>query len=907
VENWQKAKSIFNAALERGSDRRGEYLDEVCGEDQSLRQQVERLLCSYQTDFLEEPFVQNGGIDSEREVGALKTGTRIGHYEIVKLLGIGGMGQVYLAKDTKLERQVAIKFLSEKYESHQTNILRFMQEAKAASALNHPHILIIHEIGETESSHYIVSEFVDGRTLREVVGDGKLQLPEILDISIQIAGALAAAHEARIVHRDIKPENIIVRSDGYIKVLDFGLAKLMRVQSALNAEGETIRQINQTASGLILGTARYMSPEQAKGEKIDERTDIFSLGVSIYEMIAGRTPFAGDSLLETIANLINQEPLELSSVAANIPEELQSIISKMLHKNRGERYQTMNDVLADLKELRAALAIDQGFLHKSKSAGVEKEAGLLAVDTAGFDEKSTTPLDSFTTYIKRHRAVSLAASITLLIAIGGFAYYFAAVKNTTAVPEIASLAVLPLENLSGDASQDYFADGMTESLITDLAKIGSLRVISRPSVMPYKSNRKSLSEIGRELNADTMLIGSVLRSGERVRIAVQLTHAATGRNLWTESYERDLSDVLALQRDVTRDIVAEIRIKLTPQEQGQFGSVRPVNPEAYDQYLRGKFYLHRHNRDDNEAAIAALERAVATDPTFASAHAELAQAYVWKLFLFAPAEEQLTEKAFVAAEKALALDPDLAVAYLARGRLLWTPANRFPHEKAIREYRRALELNPNLDEARNQLALVYNHIGAFDEALQELERAVATNPSNSQAQFRIGETYLFQGKYEQALADLRRMPEEVNPALVGGQIVWALFNLDRKDEASAELEQFLKDYPEDNRGLLTSLQAVLAASAGQERLAEDKIRLAIENGKGFGHFHHTAYHIACANALMNKRAEAIKWLETAANDGFPCYPMFEIDRSLDNIRGDPRFIAFMTKLKAQWEGYKASL
>jgi TolB-like protein/DNA-binding winged helix-turn-helix (wHTH) protein/Flp pilus assembly protein TadD len=472
---------------------------------------------------------------------------------------------------------------------------------------------------------------------------------------------------------------------------------------------------------------------------------------------------------------------------------------------------------------------------------------------------------------------------------------------------IRSLAVLPLENLSGDASQDYFAEGMTEALITDLAKIHELRVISRPSVIQYKGTRKPLSEIARELNVDAVLTGSVVRAGERVRIAVQLIHAATDRTLWTDSYERDLRDVLALQREVARDVASEIRITLTPQEQKEFGSASPVNPDAYDHYLRGKFYLHRQTRENNETAIAALESAVGADPAFAAAHAELAQAYVWKLFLFAPEEQQLAEKAFVSAEKALALDPGLAVAYLARGRLLWTPANHFPHEKAIREYKRALELDPNLDEARNQLALVYCHIGAFDEALRELEQAVKTNPSNSLAQFRIGETLLFQGKYEDALTELRRVPSQVNPALVGHQIVLALFNLGRKEEASATLERFLADYPEDNRGLFTSLQALLAASNGQYDIAEEKIRSALSKGRGFGHFHHTAYHIACAYAVMNKPEEAVRWLTVAAEDGFPCYPLFENDPNLNNIRNDARFTQLMTNLSRQWEQLKTTL
>jgi TolB-like protein/DNA-binding winged helix-turn-helix (wHTH) protein/tetratricopeptide (TPR) repeat protein len=472
---------------------------------------------------------------------------------------------------------------------------------------------------------------------------------------------------------------------------------------------------------------------------------------------------------------------------------------------------------------------------------------------------------------------------------------------------IRSLAVLPLEDLSGDASREYFAEGMTDALINELAQIGALHVMSRPSVMQYKGTNASVSDVGRGLNVDAVLTGSVLRADQRVRINAQLIDVASGRTLWSDSYERDLQDVLALQREVTRDIAREIKIKVTPQEQVRFGKSRTVDPAAYDEYLRGKYYLYRQTKGDNETAIAALESAVAADPTFAAAHAELAQAYVWRLFLFAPEEQQLAEKAFVSAEKALALDPELAVAYLARGRLLWTPANHFPHEKAIREYKRALELDPNLDEARNQLALVYNHIGAFDAALRELRRAVQTNPSNSLAQYRIGETLLFQRKFDDALAELRRVPKEVNPALVGHQLVWALFNLGRKDEAASTLDQFLADHPEDNRGLYTSLQAVLAASSGQNAVAEEKIQSAIKKGKGFGHFHHTAYHIACAYALMNKPEEAVHWLTVASEDGFPCYPLFENDANLDNIRQDGRFITFMTNLRSQWEHFQSIL
>jgi tetratricopeptide (TPR) repeat protein len=425
--------------------------------------------------------------------------------------------------------------------------------------------------------------------------------------------------------------------------------------------------------------------------------------------------------------------------------------------------------------------------------------------------------------------------------------------------------------------------------------------------MQYKGSQKSLKEIARELNVDAIVEGSVQRFGERVKISLQLINAPSDKHLWSGTYDRDLRDVATLQNEVTRAATEAIKITLTPQDQVRLARANPINPAAYDYFLRGRFYLNRQTKADNETAIEMFDRAVAADPSFAAAHAELAQACVWRLFLFTPGEKQWEEKAFVAVEKALKLDPDLAEAHLARGRLLWTPANHFPHDKAIQEYQRALAFNPSLDEARNQLALVYCHIGLLDEALQELEKALSVNPSNALARFRVGETYLFQGKYEQALASLRNVPTDVNPALVGHQTVWALFNLGRKEEAVTTLEQFLRDYPDDNRGLYTSLQAVLAASEGQEREAESKIELAIERGKGFGHFHHTAYHIACAYARMNKPEQALKFLEKAAAEGFPCYPLFESDSNLNNIRQDSGFKMFLTKQKQQWEYHRTNL
>lgn len=470
---------------------------------------------------------------------------------------------------------------------------------------------------------------------------------------------------------------------------------------------------------------------------------------------------------------------------------------------------------------------------------------------------------------------------------------------------IKSLAVLPLNNLSGDATQDYFADGMTEAVIAGLARISALRVISRTSVMQYKGSRKTLPEIADELKVDAIVEGSVQRSGDRVRITVQLIRAATDQPFWTQTYDRELRDVLAFQSEVAGAITREIQIKLTPQEQARLSTVRTVNSEAYDYYSRGKSHAAILTDTENQAAIEMLEHAVALDPTLAIAFAELARAYTRRLNSFDPEDKQWELKAFTAIEKALSLDADLAEAHLARGLLLWTHANRFPHERVIQEYREALSLNPNLDEAHHQLSVVYLHIGLLDEALQEIQTAVAINPSNIYAQYRVGMVYLYQGRAEEALVVFRKYQAAQGAAYPDYQTIWALFVLGRKDEARKAFAEALRQDPEDAVGATNSAGAVLAASAGDQRKAEDLISTALlGKDKGFIHFHHTAYNIACAYALMNRPQQAIEWLQNAADDGLPCYSLFATDHNLDNLRKDPRFVTFLAKQKELWEYYK---
>lgn len=896
-ERWQKVERLYHSALCKEANERASFLEQACAGDKELRHEVESLL-SFEDQaehFIESPALEFAAkMIADEQLKKVTVGETFNQYRVISLLAAGGMGEVYLAEDMRLKRRVALKFLPAVLTKDKTHLCRFELEARSVAALSHPNVCTVHEVIETgDGRHCIVMEYVGGKTLRQLVANGPIKVDEALDIAVQIASALSAAHMAGIVHRDIKPENVMVRSDGYVKVLDFGLAKLAQTRSEkTSSEAETRAIEVKTLPGMVMGTVAYMSPEQARGLPVDVRTDLWSLGVVLYEMVVGKHPFQGSTPTDVIISIAERHP---ESLAKSAPEAipLQPIITKALAKDRNKRYQTAEDVMVDLKRLKRNLDLGVDLDH---------------------DTQSTSPLVHDNTALISHRLtkhrVMLLIALLVLLGIGGF-FWARWIRQSSTPPtalasEIRTLAVLPMENFSGDPSQEYFADGMTETLIAGLAKVTALRVTSRTSVMQFKGSKKPVKEIASELGVDAVVEGSVQRFGDKILVSVFLIHGQTDQQLWNGRYNRELSDVMRLQNEVAREVTQAIQIKLTPQEQSRLGQASAIHAAAYDDFLRARFYLNRQTKADNETAIETLNRAVTNDPNFAAGWAELAQAYVWKLTLFAPDEKDLTEKASFAVQKALALDPDLPEAYLARGRLLWTPSNHFPHDKAIQEYRRALDLNPSLDEARNQLAVVLGHVGLLDEARQELEKALASNPSNSVARFRVGEILLFEGKYEEALTALRNIPVEVNPSMVGYTTGLTLFDLGKKEEAAATVEKFAQDYPE-GLGLFLSLQAMLAASEGHERLAEEKINLSIKHGKQFGHFHHTAYDIACAYALMNKRDKAIKWLESAANDGFPCYLLFVTDRNLDNLRKDSRFIAFMDSQKGQWEQYKKLL
>ncbi len=789
-------------------------------------------------------------------------GQTISHYKILEKLGEGGMGVVYKAQDLKLDRLVALKFLPQNITPTEAEKKRFIHEAKAASSLDHPNICTVFEIDETpDGQMFLAMAFYEGAPLSEKIKQGPVKIDEALEMTIQAAEGLQAAHERGITHRDIKSSNLMLTEKGQVKLMDFGLAK---------TTGATML----TKSGATVGTVPYMSPEQARGEKVDHRTDIWSLGVVLYEMIAGRLPFQSAYSEAIVYSILNQEPPPLTSLRSDVPMEVERIVKKAMAKSRDERYQRVEEMLVDLRSVKKEM--ESGFSKTKPTAAPSRKRNRLVV-TAG-----------------------LAAGLLIILIAG----YLLLSRERTPT-EKNSIAVLPFQNFGEAKDDEYFSDGMTESIITDLAKLQGLLVIARNSVFQYKGKTVDLKKVGQELNVGYILEGSVQRSANRLRVNAQLIDVSTGFHVWADRYDRDMKDVFAVQDDISKNIVSALKVTLKPGESLPSSASLTQNLVAYDTYLRAMFYFQRPNRTDNKMAIQLFEKVVTLDPGFAQGHAYLARAYIRQSFTFEPNKEW-EEKAELALQKALSLDPNLAEAFYVRGLLAWTPSNRFQHEKAIKEYRRALELNPNLAGAHLELGMVYNHIGLQNRALEELDRALRLDPNAVTASSQRAMVYLYQHNYDDAIREFERYPELGSTVrFVAYSKLPALSYLGRDREALALAEDLLKREP--NNEVAVGAYALALAHAGDHKRAEEQIARAIELGQSFGHFHHVQYFIGSAYALMEKKALAIEWLEKAADEGFPSYPTFEKDPFLSSLRDEPRFVAFMEKLRKQWEQYKARL
>jgi eukaryotic-like serine/threonine-protein kinase len=573
-DKWQRAKALFDEVLQRPPSERDSFLASVCAEEE-LREQIKQLLQNHEQvgSFLSKPVIELP--NTERFAAGSIVG---GHFKIVRLLGKGGMGEVFEAEDLKMfGRQVALKFLPRELAHDPQMRERFEREAKAASALDHPNICTVYEIGEHEGHPFMAMQYLDGQTLQECIQGKPLKIPNLLDLGIQIADALEAAHSKGIIHRDIKPANTFVTSSGHAKILDFGLAKqepLHRARAVEAVDGSTVSlpQESLTSPGAALGTIAYMSPEQVRGEDLDARTDLFSFGAVLYEMATGRHAFSGRTTGLIHDAILNREPVSPQKINSQLPLELEQIIAKALEKDRDVRYQHASDIRADLKRLKRGT--ESGHL-----------AGSRTPDQARFTRWN--PLAS-----RSWRTLLISASV--LLAVGLLLAWFTTHRGSSAAtPSIRSLAVLPLENLSHDPQQEYLSDGMTDELINELGQVKTLRVVSRTSVMRFKGSRPPLSEIANMLKVDAVVEGAVLRSGARVRITAELVDAKSDKQLWARNFEGNSEDLLAFQADVAGAIAKQVHVAVTPDEYARIATIRAFKPEAHDAYLKGVFFWGR--------------------------------------------------------------------------------------------------------------------------------------------------------------------------------------------------------------------------------------------------------------------------------------------------------------------------
>jgi serine/threonine protein kinase/cytochrome c-type biogenesis protein CcmH/NrfG len=720
---FQTIEGIFRAALDQEPGQIGAFLEKACEGDEVLRRKVEALLASRQQarSFIETSavdlatrIIQNGQADS-------LVGQTIGHYKISERIGSGGMGEVYLATDIAAGRRAALKILPTRFAGDVERLERFKQEARAIVALNHPNILTVYEIGEDHSTQYIASELIEGETLRQRLIPGRMPLSEAIDVAIQVASALAAAHERGIVHRDIKPENIMLRPDGYVKVLDFGIAKLAGQEVPVTLPRDEALLMVETNLGSILGTVRYMSPEQACGALVDKSADIWSLGVVLYEMVTGHAPFTGDTPQEVMSAILEKDPPPLTSYIAAPPAELQLIISKTLRKDREERYHNAHELLQALKDFR----------HK-----LEVEADLARVTAA----------PSWLRWTRSPAALTLGVLATALV----LALPFYRHRNlTTSVPPEKSIAVLPFLDLSETKDQEYFCDGISEEILEALAKVEGLRVVSRTSSFSFKAKRANATEIGEKLNVANVLEGSLRREGNRVRVTAELINTRSGFHLWTETYDRQLEGVFALEDEITRAIVDSLKIKLAVSLPAQVQR----NTEVYDLYLQGLYFSNKGSEEDLRRALSFFQRAVEKDPTFARAWTGIAKVWYFLADVYVkPLDAYPASKE--AALKAIALDEKDAEAhcYLSEAKrvLDWDLAG------ADAELKRALELDPNSAPAHFFSALLPLFRGELKEGLRLVLEAEKLDPVSPIISYVATAAYLANDQVDDAISEGQR-------------------------------------------------------------------------------------------------------------------------------------------------------
>jgi len=784
---------------------------------------------------------------------------QISHYRIDRLLGAGGMGEVYLAEDAKLFRKVALKVLPERFSADPERIRRFQREARAASALNHPNIITIYEIGQADDRHYIATEYIEGETLRSrVTKQRPISLAEVLDVSIGVANALAAAHEAGIIHRDIKPENIMLRPDGYVKVLDFGLAKL------LDGPG------SDTNTGAVMGTLMYLSPEQAHGAVPDGRSDIYSLGAVMYEMLARRPPIVTNSFVELAHAVAYTLPDPPSKFVPHLPPDLDRIVMKTLEKEPAKRYQSARELLGDLRTLRRELELE-GSLDFSSDA--RHSDPVLA-------HQVTLPLSNTSIVrLRRRRMMPMLAIVAGVVLLAIVAYVLARGLLDADAP-ISTVAVLPFVNASGDPSSEYLSDGIADSITDSLSQLPQLQVVARSRAFHYKGKSVDPLTAGHELRVRGVVTGRVFLRGDVLVIRASLTDVRKETQIWGDQYDRKLSDVLSVQREMAQTISNKLRTRLSGDEKKLLQKRSAASSDAFQLYLKGRYYRRKYSEESVRKAVVFFNQALEKDPTYALAYAGLADAYYGLSNLYLPPREAMP-RVREAAQRALALDDSLAQAHTSLALVLvWYDWDFAAGE---REFRRAISLNPNDSEGHRLYGNFLAATGQLNRALTEMKLAEQLDPLSAPASWDVGRVLFYSGRLAEARAQARKALE-LDDRFAHAYMLLAQIS-EREGNTTDALSLMEKGMSLAGRTpLFVSMWGYVNARAGktQEALAS------IEELKRRPSYTLPLF-LARVNAGLGRSDEAINWLEQAYTDRSESIVWLKVDPSLESLRSEPRF------------------
>ena len=833
----------------------------------------------------------------------LSAGAKLGRYEIRSQIGAGGMGEVYLAQDTKLDRKVALKTLPADVASHRDRMERFVREAKAAAALNHPNIAHIYEIGEADGVNFIAMEFIDGHTLRELIHGRQTDLAKLLRYLQHAAEGLAKAHAAGIVHRDLKPDNIMITRDGHAKILDFGLAKLIEPQQTSQTSSEGISELatailqQHSTPGMVIGTVGYMSPEQAQGKinEIDHRSDIFSFGCILFEAATGRKAFEGKDAIDSLNKIIREPVLPISTFNSELPTDLQRIVRRCLAKDPEDRYQTIKDVAIELRDLRHELTGSTGLdttVPAPEKFGVPPSDGQLSsarsLPPEGGTPSSYPPSSAeyIVRGIKEHKLAAFIAVLVVAIGALGLGIFLHA-RNTEVA--IESIAVLPFQNKSAEADTEYLSDGLAESLIYRLSQLRNLKVSPTSSVFQFKGKEIDPVKVGQQLGVNAVLSGRIVQRGDNLTISAELVDVRYNKLLWGEQYERKMSELLQTQREIAREIVDKLKLKVSGEEKGLAKHYTESN-EAYQLYLKGRFYWNKRNADALKKSVEYFNQAIEKDPNFALAYAGLADAYCVFPTYSAAAPRESYPKAKAAAKKAMEIDETLAEAHASLAWVLFLFDWNFA--ESDREFQRAIQLNPNYPTAHHWYGDANLRVtGRFDEAIAQEKRAQELDPLSLIINADLGTAYIYARRYDEAIEQLRKTIE-MDPSFY-----YARWRLGTAYELKGSLHEAMIEY--QNARALNDDPTVLALIGRAYAVSgkRDEASRTLDQLKEIARQRYVpAYAFAMLYAGLGEKDQAFQWLERGYQDRAFDMPYLKVDPLIDNLRSDPRFADLMRRV-----------